>query len=113
LRGSKNIPTKRFLARLVGRRVAGAHPLVDLEERLALRLDRVLPEGGDEGLADRLPLGEEDLDRDRLLLRHDRRRVGRDLGAGLVEDLAGVEVDDVDGEEDPALSSFAGSRRRR
>ena len=32
----------------------------------------------------------------------DRREVVRDLGPGLVEDLARAEVDDVDGEEDPA-----------
>ncbi len=81
-------PDEEVLGALVRRRIAGAHPLVDLQERFALRLDGVLPEGGDEGLADRLPLGKENLDRGRLLLRHDRGEVVRDLASRLVEDLA-------------------------
>ncbi len=92
-------PDEEVLRALVGRRVAGAHPLVDLEQRLALRLDVVLPEGRDQRVADRLPLGEDRLDGGRLLADELRREVGRDLAAGLEDDLAGREVDDVGREE--------------
>ena len=90
---------EEVLGALVGRGVAGAHPAVDLEERVALRLDRVLPEGGDQRLADRLPLGEDDLDRRRLLPLELLAQILGDVGAGLKEDLAAPEVDDVGSEE--------------
>jgi len=80
------MPTEEVLGGLVGRRVAGAHPLVDLEERLALRLDRVLAERGDERLADRLPFGEDRLDRGRGFALELRGEVLGDVGAGLEED---------------------------
>ena len=93
---------EEVLRALVRRRVAGTHALVDLEERLALRLDAVLAEGRDERLADRLPVREDRLDARGLLALELGGEVLGDLGAGLEQDLARAEVDDVGGEEGAA-----------
>src|ERR1019366_7326975 len=67
----------------------------DLEERFALRLHAILAEGRDERLSDRLPLGEDRLDRGGLLACELGGEILGDLGARLEQDLARAEVDDV------------------
>ena len=78
-----------------GRRIAGAQPPIDLDQRLLLRLDRVLLQGGRQHRTNLVQLGEEHLDGpDLLLLRH-RHDARRDLLVGLEDHLAGLGVHDV------------------
>ena len=78
-----------------GRRIPRPQPPVDLDQRLLVRADRVLPERGREHRTDLVLLREEDIDRADLgLLRH-RDDAGRDLLVRFENHLAGRRIDDV------------------
>ena len=98
LLGVEEHALEEVLGGLVGRRVAGAQPPVDLEDRLVLGLVGVLADRVDEDVGREVPVREEDLDFLDPPLLEGLDRPGAELLAGLEEDLAGREVDDV-GEE--------------
>ena len=79
------------------RRIAGPQAPVDLDERLFVRLDRVLPQRRRDDGAHLVALREEDLDLVDLLLLRDRQHARRQLFVGLEQHLAGGRVDDVGG----------------
>ena len=86
--------------RAVERRgIARPQAAVDLDERLFVRVDRILLQRRRQHRADLVALGEEDLEPvDVLLLRHrDDARLERLVG--LEDDLAGRRIDDVGGGE--------------
>ena len=86
---------------LLGRRVAGPEPLVDLDERLAVRLDRVLAQRPRQDGPDLVAVGEEDVDRLDALLLGDRDLAHRQCLVGRQQHLAGGGVDHVGGGERP------------
>ena len=64
--------------------------------------DGVLADGVEQDVADEIPLGEDDFDLLDAVLAKDVGPVGRNALAGLEEDFAGIDVDDV-AEEDGLL----------
>ena len=84
-----------------GGRIAGPQPPVDLDQRLLVRLDRVLPQRGRQHRADLVPLREEDLDGAHFLLLSHRHDARRDLVVRFEDDLAGLRIDDVGHREGP------------
>src|SRR6185436_782124 len=87
------------LGRLEGRRIARAHAAVDLDDRGLERLRGVLADGVEQDVANEIPLGEDHVDFLDVVRAKHFRPVGRNALAGLEEDFAGVDVDDV-AEED-------------
>jgi hypothetical protein len=77
------------------RRIARAQPAVNLDERLFVRVNRVLLQRRGNNRADVVLLGEEHFDAiDVVLLRH-RDHARRDFVVGLEDDFAGRRVDDI------------------
>src|SRR5439155_9079317 len=90
------------LRRLQRRGIARPHAPVDLDDGLLERLRSVLANGVQQDVGDQVPLGEDHIDLLNVMLAQHLGEIRREVLAGLEEDLAALDVDDVR-EEDRLL----------
>ena len=95
LAGVEEHAFEQRLGRLERRRIARAHATVDLDDGRFERLRGVLADGVEQDVGDEIPLGEDHFDLVDAAVAERFRPIGRNVLAGLEEDFAGVEVDDV------------------